>query len=332
MPSTFSVPAAKSGMACASGGPPMTGMSSPAPLSAFIIASACGAVIMRASASALALVTGRHDLGGDAAEVGLVERPLVLELGERDALVRSHLGAVVERLLLDREDVTDADDRLPALRREDLDQRVGVVLRALRVAERPLVRAGVALGGVVREHARHAGLLLDPAGHRGDEVHPRLQDEVDLVLLDQLRDGRGSLGDVGAVVLGDELDHPLAVDAALGVGLLDRAHGRADDGLVRRGADAGRRVDEPDLDGAAGRGRRDEASSVVVPSSPQPPKATAAATMTTSATSATAIHLRLLITPPCVACCPLGNVLRVRLDPGSTPSRARPDAARRRDP
>ena len=42
----------------------------------------------------------------------------------------------------------------------------------------------------------------------------------------------------------------------------------------------------------------DEASSVV-PESPQPPKATAAATMTTSAISATAIHLRLLITPPC---------------------------------
>ena len=53
----------------------------------------------------------------------------------------------------------------------------------------------------------------------------------------------------------------------------------------------------------------DEASSVVVSaSSPQPPKATAAATMTTSAISATAIHLRLLITPPCVACCPIGNV------------------------
>ena len=55
MPSTFLVPAANSGMACASGGPPMTGMVSPAPLRAFIIASACGAVIMRARASALAL-------------------------------------------------------------------------------------------------------------------------------------------------------------------------------------------------------------------------------------------------------------------------------------
>ena len=44
----------------------------------------------------------------------------------------------------------------------------------------------------------------------------------------------------------------------------------------------------------------DADESLVVPESPQPPRTTAAPTMTTSATSATAIHVRLLITPPCL--------------------------------
>ena len=55
MPSTFFGAGGEERDGLRSGGPPMTGMSSPAPLRAFIIASACGAVIMRASASALAL-------------------------------------------------------------------------------------------------------------------------------------------------------------------------------------------------------------------------------------------------------------------------------------
>ena len=65
---------------------------------------------------------------------------------------------------------------------------------------------------------------------------------------------------------------------------------------------------------------------------PQPPRTTAPATMTTSAISATAIHLRLLIAPPSIVWCSVGRSLRVRLDPGSTPSRGRPDAVRRRGP